>query len=193
MEHRFAKKNCKIMRKKLFMQITGCILALLKCFHSLTVNRFGYFHKLHGVLPSWNFLVLDISGIDVRVCLKQCMRVEECRTFAYGAKKCVLFSSDPRAEVNESAIIRTTSDNPLTLWVISADFDVPCFIGNIQAFSQNDFNICAIEEKLVAAKAAVGWSNWTYNYESPCGDDARILVSKTRHVICTKALFGGKF
>ena len=177
------------MKKFLF----PILLILLKRFHFLTVNRFGHFHKLPGVLPSWHFAIMDISGIDLKICLKQCMRVKPCRTFAHAAEWCVLFSSDPRTEVNESAIIRTTSDNPLTLWVVSADFEVPCFIGNIQAYSQNDFNICEIEKKVVSAKSALGWSDWIYQYESPCGDDAKFLVSKTRKAICTKALFGGKF
>ena len=109
---------------------------------------------------------------------------------AFGSKKYILYSTDPRVLLSESSIVRTSS-SALTLWVISGDFDVPCFVGSIEAYRPSDFEICGFGQKMADSKCSE-WSDLDLNYASPCSVYAKILKSRSRSRNCTRPMFGGQ-
>ena len=179
------------MKKFLGFKIVCFILLTLNKFHSLTVNRFGIFHKLPGILLPSSFQLKQINRIDEKRCLKNFMLDKNCLSVAFGSKLCILYSTDPRVQLSENSIVRTSS-SPLTLWVISGDFDVPCFVGSIEAYRSSDFETCGFEQKMTGSKCSE-WLDMELSYVNPCGSNyANILKNKTRARNCTRPLFGGQ-
>ena len=179
------------MNKFLGFKIAYFLFLTLNNTHSATVNRFGLFHKLPGILLPSHFLLKQINGIDEKRCLQLCMFDKKCSSVAYGSKRCIQYSTDPRVELNESSIVRTSSSD-LTLWVISDGFDVPCFVGNIEAYRPSDFENCGLEQSMTDSKCS-DWLDIELSYVNPCGSNyANILKSRTRARNCTRPIFGGK-
>ena len=165
---------------------------ILNYTHSVTVYRFGLFHKLPGILLPSNFLLKQISGIDRKQrCLNKCLLHKKCLSAAFGSKMCILYSTDPRVQLSENSIVRTSSSS-FTLWVISFDIDVPCFVGNIKGYRSSDFQVCGFAQKMTDSKCS-GWSDWDHTYDYPCEHttSAKILRSRNRTRYCTRPMFGG--
>ena len=166
------------------------MFAILNYTQSATVNRFGIFSKLPGILLPSDFQLKQINGIDTKRCLKKCMLHKKCLSAAFGSQKCILYSTDPRVLLSESSIVRTSSSD-LTLWVVSGDFDVPCFVGSIEAYRPSDFENCGFGQKMTDSKCSE-WSDLDLNYVSPCSVYAKILKSRSRSRNCTRPMFGGQ-
>ena len=166
------------------------MFAILNYTQSATVNRFGLFLKLPGILLPSDFQLKQINGIDIKKCLKKCMLNQKCLSVAFGSKKCILYSTDPRVLLSDSSIVRTLP-SVFALWVISGDFDDPCFVGSIEAYRPSDFENCGFGQKMTHSKC-LGRSDWYLNYVYPCYDYAKILESQNRTRDYTRPKFGGQ-
>ena len=172
-------------------KIASLIFISLNYTHSATVNRFGLFIKLPGTLLSSEFELTQIIRIDRKRCLKKCMLDKKCLSVAFSSERCILYSTDPRVQLSENSIVRTSSSSSLTIWVVSIGFHVPCFVG---AYRASDVEICGLGQKLTDSNCSE-WSDWSLNFVYPCDDDvnyAQILKSRSRARNCTTPIFGGK-
>ena len=167
------------------------ILSFLVRAKQLVVNRFGLFQKLPGIQLSTKFILRTTSGVDLTKCVKSCYFTKKCVSIAYGNLLCVLYATDPRAQLDESSLIRITNDSPLIMYAISTDFEVPCYGGNIAAYTDSDLEKCGFDEKVIDSNCT-DWSSWNSTFEWPCSDKAKILRFKTHARNCTRPLFGGQ-
>ena len=154
------------------------------------LRRFGVFQKLPGILLTTEFALKQISKIDQITCAKKCYFDKKCISFAYGNLLCILYSTDPRARLNETSLIRT-NDSPLTMFIVSADTETPCYVGNIPARSYSDLEKCGFEEKMTDSNCAE-WSKWKPVFDTLCDGRAHFIWWRTRATNCTQPLFGGK-
>ena len=185
--------------QKLFLTMSVCpklttfllAVALVSWSQQIMVKRLGFYRKMSGLLMSTEFILKQISKTGLTKCLKLCLFDKKCISVAYGKFSCIMYVTDPRAQLDESSLIRTAADASFSMYVISTDIQIPCFVGNIAAYSNSDLEKCEFEEKVTDSKCSE-WSEWNPIFESPCGENAKLLRSITHARNCTQSLFGGE-
>ena len=156
-----------------------------------SVTRYGLFRKLYGTLLKTEFILRQIKKISIQICIKMCFFDKKCVSFAYGNFICVLYSTDPREQLDESSLIRTIV-SPLTMYIISSDDAIPCNIGNLAAYSYSDLEKCGFDEKTTDSNCGDEWSSWKLDFDTICDGNATFVRRKTQSKNCTRPLFGGK-
>ena len=110
------------------------------------VNRFGLFQKIFNIIPSSDYLSQEIGDTSELNCLKRCMFKKNCLSAVHGARKCLLYTSDPRIAPNATFLVHETS-TVFTLLLVRNDLGVPCYVGSVQAYSEAYYEKCGLEGK----------------------------------------------
>ena len=92
-----------------------------------------------------------------------------------GHHQCILYTTDPRSQINESSETRLT-ESSLTMLVVARD---DCYAGNLQA----DFINCGLDEK-VTDSTCPNWSKWEAVVDQPV---ATAQVSRLHEIILANA------
>ena len=154
------------------------------------VSRFGFFRAFPGILLSSEFVLKQFNNINQIACVKRCYFDKKCVSIAYGRLVCILFATDPRAQLNESSLIRT-NNSPLTMYIVSTDLAIPCHVGNIAAYSDSDLKKCKFEEKSTDSRC-FEWSEWNSVFHTTCDGNATFVQRRTHATNCTQPFFGGE-
>ena len=120
-------------------------------------RRFATFRTLPGFLLSTQFMFKPIKKINQIHCVKKCLLDKKCLSLAYGNLVCFLYSTDPRALLDEKQLIKTNKSS-MRMYFISTDFEMPCFVGKIPAQLHSDLEKCGFEEKM-ADSNCIAWSD----------------------------------
>ena len=156
-----------------------------------SATRFGLYRKLYGTLLKTEFILRQIKKINIQKCIQMCYFDKKCVSFAYGNFICVLYSTDPRAQLDESSLIRS-SNSPLTMYIISSDNAIPCNIGNLAAYSNSDLEECGFDEKTTDSNCEGEWSSWNLRLDTTCNENAKVFRWRKHSRNCTEPLFGGR-
>ena len=154
------------------------------------VRRFGFFRAFPGILLSTEFILKQVNNINQITCVKRCYFDKNCISIAYGRRLCILFATDPRAQLNESSLIRT-DNSPLTIYIVSTDLAIPCYVGNNAAYSDSDLEKCDFEEKTTDSRC-FEWSEWNSVFHTTCDGNANFVQRRTHATNCTQPLFRGE-
>ena len=163
-------------------------VALVSWSQQIMVKRLGFYRKISGHLMSTEFILKQISKNGLKKCLKLCLFDKKCMSVAYGKFSCIMYVTDPRAQLDESSLIRTAVDASFSMYVISTNIHIPWFVGNVAAYSNSDLVKCEFEEKVTDSKCSE-WSEWNPIFESLCGEDVDFLRSITDAKNCTQPFF----
>ena len=154
------------------------------------VRRFATFRTLPGFLLSTKFMFKQIRKFNQIHCVKKCLLDKKCLSLAYGNLLCFLYSTDPRALLDEKQLIKTNKSS-MRMCIILKDFEMPCFVGKIPAQFHSDLEKCGFEEKM-ADSNCIAWSDWKLVSETFCDGGANFIRWRTRDRNCTQPLFGGR-
>ena len=173
----------------LFILIFGSFLLYATAIKNY--NRFGFFNTIPKVLLSPEFIIKQINQVTTIHCIQLCMVQKNCLTAAFGMQTCVLYSTDPRAQLDEISVNRNET-GLFILYTFSDAMKTLCYVNNLKVTLESDWEKCEISGKRVDSNC----SDWTADeliYEDICGVSAEVFKYRDSYRNCTQPInFGAQ-
>ena len=158
-----------------------------------TYTRVGYFTPMANIRMAHKFFITQLSQIPMTRCIQRCMQHYQCLTFAYGYRTCLLYSSDPRTELEEPSLMRKFKIH-LNFFTFHRTDQRLCYVNKIPVNSGHDIQKCAIGGKIQASKCSE-WGDWQSIYGGAKDERfvGKINITKSleRFLNCTRPLNNG--